>query len=53
MDKCAQCGAETQLYHGGSPVCLECSKTRDKALDQAEWPKILDPRPSRLSQPSE
>jgi hypothetical protein len=50
MDKCAICGAETELYYSGVAVCLECSRTRDQALDQAEWPKIPDPRPFRMSQ---
>jgi hypothetical protein len=45
MDKCALCGAETQLYHGDVPVCLDCSQARDKALAQADRLKMPDPRP--------
>src|SRR5258708_3743450 len=26
MDKCAYCRADTQLYSGGTPICLSCSE---------------------------
>jgi hypothetical protein len=25
MVKCSRCGAETQLYEYGTPICIECS----------------------------
>jgi len=29
MAKCVYCGAETELYVNGVPVCLECSEERE------------------------
>jgi hypothetical protein len=29
MARCAQCNAETQLYDGGTPICLGCSKEQE------------------------
>jgi hypothetical protein len=29
MPACAYCGAETQLYESGVPICLKCSDERD------------------------
>jgi hypothetical protein len=29
MARCARCNAETQLYDGGTPVCLGCSKEQE------------------------
>ena len=29
MAACAHCGAETQLFDGGVPICLECSEAQD------------------------
>lgn len=29
MAACAYCGAETQLYDNGVPVCLKCSEERE------------------------
>ena len=29
MAACAYCGAETELYDSGVPVCLKCSEERD------------------------
>ena len=26
MTKCVECGADTQLYIGGVPVCLKCQE---------------------------
>jgi hypothetical protein len=28
MAACAYCGAETELYDGGVPICLECSEAQ-------------------------
>jgi hypothetical protein len=28
MEKCAFCGAPTELYYNGVPVCLRCEKER-------------------------
>jgi hypothetical protein len=30
MAACAYCGAETQLYSSGVPICLKCSDEREK-----------------------
>ena len=26
MDKCSRCGAETELYENGTPLCVSCSE---------------------------
>jgi hypothetical protein len=31
MDKCSRCGAATQLYENGTPICIECAKEIDAA----------------------
>jgi hypothetical protein len=33
MAQCAYCGAETQLYSFGRPICLECVEDRKKGSD--------------------
>jgi hypothetical protein len=29
MAKCSNCGAETQLYEYGVPICMKCADARD------------------------
>jgi hypothetical protein len=29
MAQCAYCQAETELYYGGTPICLKCSEDRE------------------------
>lgn len=31
MDKCSKCGADTQMYENGNPICTECSEKIDAA----------------------
>jgi len=39
MDKCVQCGAQTQLYDGGVPVCLKCAGEREGKQQPVPKPK--------------
>jgi hypothetical protein len=32
MAQCAFCKAETELYDGGAPICIECSRERERAV---------------------
>jgi hypothetical protein len=39
MSKCAQCGAVTQLFDDGVPICMECAAKNDAqsaAKEEAE-----------------
>ena len=36
MAQCAFCKAETWLYNGGVPICIECSDARDAKRKPAE-----------------
>ena len=29
MAKCAYCGSETELFHGGVPICVKCSEEHE------------------------
>jgi hypothetical protein len=41
MAKCSDCGSETELYSGGTPICVKCSKDRDaKRKPNAEYPDV-------------
>jgi hypothetical protein len=40
MDKCAKCGAETQLYESGNPICVKCSEEIDAARKQIARDKM-------------
>ena len=31
MAACSHCGAETELYDSGVPICIKCSNVRDNA----------------------
>jgi hypothetical protein len=31
MAQCAFCKAETEMYYGGAPICIECSRERAAA----------------------
>jgi hypothetical protein len=31
MDRCSRCGAETQLFDNGNPICLKCESEIDAA----------------------
>jgi len=35
MAKCYRCGAETQLYDGGTPICLECASIQKKPIEKS------------------
>ena len=34
MAACAYCGAETELYENGVPICLKCSDERDSKVSK-------------------
>jgi hypothetical protein len=34
MAKCSLCGAETQLYTTGVPICVACATARDQKIKQ-------------------
>jgi len=36
MARCAHCGAETQLFSNGSPICIECDAAREAEPDQLD-----------------
>ena len=38
MNKCHNCGIETELYINGTPTCLKCSDERDKGIKAAGSP---------------
>ena len=38
MAQCAQCKAETELYHTGIPVCPSCSDAREGKTSQKQQP---------------
>jgi len=38
--KCAYCGAATQLFNAGIPICTECDAAHEKE-NPAKW--ILEP----------
>jgi hypothetical protein len=42
MDKCVQCGAQTQLYDRGVPVCLKCAGEQERK--QEAVPKSKPPQ---------
>ena len=42
MAKCVSCGAETQLFAAGVPVCLKCVEARDKD-EQKPKPATTEP----------
>lgn len=31
MDRCSRCGAETELFDNGNPICLKCESKIDAA----------------------
>jgi hypothetical protein len=31
MDRCSKCGAETELFDNGNPICLKCEAEIDAA----------------------
>ena len=31
MDKCSKCGADTQIYETGNPICVKCSEETEAA----------------------
>ena len=35
MPKCYPCGAETQLYSFGTPVCVKCLENQEQAIKLA------------------
>jgi hypothetical protein len=35
MNICAQCGAETELYMNGMPICVKCAEDCEKAIMEA------------------
>lgn len=35
MDRCIYCGAETQLYDNGRPICLKCAADLEKGRKPA------------------
>ena len=42
MAKCAYCDNETELYDGGSPICMKCAETKRKLpAPEQELPRIL------------
>jgi hypothetical protein len=46
MAKCAVCGAETELYVNGRPLCVTCDDKRDQqkqSMEQAEDREELSP----------
>ncbi len=41
MAKCSDCGSETELYSGGVPICVKCSKERDARRNpDAKYPDL-------------
>jgi hypothetical protein len=43
MAECAFCRAETELYNGGSPICVTCANAREnKRKPPASAPPVLD-----------
>ena len=37
MARCASCGADTELYHLGIPICPACINDRDGVQQSEEW----------------
>ena len=52
MDQCSRCGAETQLYYGDIPICLDCSKAREQSNENVDLARPHMARESALSQKS-
>jgi Fe-S-cluster-containing dehydrogenase component len=50
MERCAFCGAETQLYDGGIPICVKCCEERAKEETESDLPfwNPTVPPPSRF-----
>jgi hypothetical protein len=44
MDKCAECGKETQLNINGVPICMECEKRRGNERKDFRLPETLPSR---------
>ena len=46
MDKCKYCGADTELYVAGVPMCIECSREAERQAKVGDIRKSsLDSRP--------
>lgn len=41
MNKCAFCGAETELYHGGVPICQKCAEDYERLVQEKGKDKPL------------
>jgi hypothetical protein len=37
MARCAYCGAETQLFVNGTPVCVPCEGTRQPEMPEGDY----------------
>ena len=49
MDRCSRCGANTQLYVNGTPICPACSDKLEREMERPATNQGQHPVPSGRS----
>jgi hypothetical protein len=45
MDRCSKCGADTELYESGVPLCVRCAAAIDDARKETAIEQVAHYRP--------